>query len=120
MFLVKHLIDCLRSGLELPGLASETLKLLTSVLPCIGEIYGSHWADILELLISLWSGDITSDEKLPVLHSSLRLFACLRTLASSDSNDDLEDAWKESNKNLSTHLIANLAQFGKVFRADNI
>lgn len=120
VFLVKHLIQCFQSGLELPGLASETLKLLTSVLPHICEIYGSHWTDMLEMLISLWNGDLTGDDSLPVLHSSLRLFACLRSLASSESNDDLEDAWKESNKNLSTHLIANLGQFGKGINTSNI
>lgn len=120
VFLVKHLIQCLQSGPEIPGMASEILKLLTSALPHISEIYGSHWADMLEFLISLWGRDLSSDDNLPVLHSSLRLFACLRVLASSDSNDDLEDAWKEFNKNLSTHLIANLGQIGKFFRHDVI
>ena len=117
VFLIKHLIQCFQVGIESPGLVSETLKLLSYVMPPLREIYGSHWAEVLELLTSLWNGDLTSDEDLPVLHSSLRLFACLRSLAGSDGNDDLEDAWKELNTNISTKLIANLRQFGRTIIA---
>ncbi|KAK2768232.1 hypothetical protein FQN54_000084 [Arachnomyces sp. PD_36] len=113
VFLVKHLIQCFEFVSEMPGLALEVLKLLTSVLPHIREVYGTHWDEILEFLETLWCGshNITDDEYLPVLHVSLRLFACMRNLASGDSNDDLEDAWEERRKRGSRRLVEVLNQF---------
>jgi hypothetical protein len=119
IFLMKHLIQCVQAGLKMPGLLTEILKLLRSVLPHVRELYGSHWADILDILSSLWAQDLSSDDNLPVLHSSLRLFAQLRIFVD-DSNDDLEDAWKESNKNLSTLLISSLGKFGKTIATPHI
>ncbi|PGG97584.1 hypothetical protein AJ79_09147 [Helicocarpus griseus UAMH5409] len=111
VFLVKHLIDCLQSESPLPGLVSEILKLLVNILPLIKEIYGSHWSSTLEFLQSLWDEIELVDESLPTLHSSLRLFACLKSLATSDSNDDLEDACTAFQKTHSTALIRLLAKF---------
>ena len=113
VFLVKHLIQCLDSDLKSLGLVSEILKLLAVVFPLIREIYGSHWAAALEILKSQWDRSISSDEFLPVLHSSLRLFACLRSLATSDSNDDLKDVWAEAEKTHVASLTRVLTEFGE-------
>lgn len=86
---------------------AEILKLLKTVLPIIKGIYGSHWADILRFISTLWSGNPSSDdEHLPMIHSSLRLHAALRYLAGNDEgNDDLDDAWKEALPHLSTSIV---------------
>ncbi|EQL34360.1 hypothetical protein BDFG_03719 [Blastomyces dermatitidis ATCC 26199] len=111
VFLVKHLVDCLQSQSPPQGLVSEILKLLVNILPLIREIYGSHWSNIFEFLHNLWGDMAISDESLPALHSSLRLFACLKSLATSDSNDDLVDVWTTSQKTHSPALIGLLAEF---------
>ncbi|PGH37091.1 hypothetical protein GX50_00074 [[Emmonsia] crescens] len=111
VFLVKHLVDCLQSQSPSPGLVSEILKLLVNILPLVREIYGSHWSNIFEFLQNLWDDIEIVDESLPGLHSSLRLFACLKSLATSESNDDLVDAWAASRKTHSPALIGLLAEF---------
>ncbi|PGG96199.1 hypothetical protein GX51_07940 [Blastomyces parvus] len=111
VFLVKHLVDCLQSQSPPQGLVSEILKLLVNILPLVREIYGSHWSNVFEFLHNLWEDMAVADESLPVLHSSLRLFACLKSLATSESNDDLVDAWTTSQKTHSPALIGLLAEF---------
>ncbi|EER26661.1 C3HC4 type (RING finger) zinc finger containing protein [Coccidioides posadasii C735 delta SOWgp] len=118
VFLVKHLITCLQSGRLSLKLETEVLKTLTTVLPHIKEIYGSHWTDIFVLLESLWQSSKESDEYLPALHASFRLFACVRDLATGESNDDLEDAWAESQKGLAEVLIGLLSAFDPSFYPD--
>ncbi|KAK2810085.1 hypothetical protein FQN50_003279 [Emmonsiellopsis sp. PD_5] len=118
VFLVKRLIACLESESPSPGLVSEILKLLTNVFPLIKEIYGSHWTSGFEILQESWSQNEIVDESLPVLHSSLRLFACLKSLATTESNDDLEDAWATSQKSHSQALIQLLSQFDSSLNYD--
>ncbi|EFQ98580.1 hypothetical protein MGYG_01606 [Nannizzia gypsea CBS 118893] len=118
VFLVKHLIVCLQSGKSGAGIISEILKLLSAVLPLMKEVYGSHWPELFDVLNSLWQTGDLSSEYLPVLHSSLRLFSCLRKLATDDSNEDLEDAWKEARKSHTENMVNMLKQFGPSFRSD--
>ncbi|KAF3898560.1 Zinc finger, RING-CH-type [Trichophyton interdigitale] len=118
VFLVKHLITCLQSGEFSVGILSEVLKVLSAVLPLMKEIYGSHWPDLFDELKSLWQKEELSSEYLPVLHSSLRLFSCLRKLATEDSNEDLEDAWKEARKSHTDNMVNMLKQFGPSFHSD--
>ncbi|KAG5301557.1 leucine carboxyl methyltransferase [Histoplasma ohiense] len=111
VFLVKHLVDFLQSQSPPQSLVSEILKLLVNILPLIREIYGSHWSDVFGFLQNLWDDIEIVDESLPVLYSSLRLFACLKSLATGESNDDLVDAWTASRKIHSPALIRLLAEF---------
>lgn len=113
MFFVKSLIQCLQSNQPRPGLLTEIFKTLTNVFPLIKEIYGSHWSEVFNTLETLWTTVGVSEESLPTIHSSLRLFAVLRSLAISDSNDDLEDAWIEAQKTHPPALVRLLADFGK-------
>lgn len=112
VFFVKHLIQCLQSGELSPGLTSETLKALATVFPLIKEVYGSHWPETLEIIESCWEPGEITERHLPVLHSSFRLFACLRSLAIGESNDDLEEAWIDAQKTHQTKLIDLLTVFG--------
>ncbi|OJD26972.1 hypothetical protein ACJ73_01642 [Blastomyces percursus] len=111
VFLVKHLVDCLQSQSPPQGLVSEILKLLVNILPLVREIYGSHWSNVFEFLHKLWDDMEIAGESLPILHSSLRLFACLKSLATNESNDDLVDVWTASQKTHSPALIGLLAGF---------
>lgn len=113
VFLVKHLIKCLQSEDMSLTLMTEIFKVLVAVLPQIKEIYGSHWSDVFAVLKTLWQSKKESDEYLPVLHSSLRLFSCLRGLALSECNDDLEDAWDAVKKEHAEILIELLSEFGE-------
>lgn len=112
VFFVKHLILCLQSKNFGPGLTSEIFKALSHVLFLIKEIYGSHWSDILEILNAVWEVDDISDDRLPVLHSSLKAFDCLRKLATSESNDDLEESLAEAQKSNTASLLQLLTRFG--------
>ncbi|KAK2870551.1 hypothetical protein FQN49_003105 [Arthroderma sp. PD_2] len=118
VFLVKHLIVCLQSGKFGPGPVAEILKVLTAILPLMKEIYGSHWSEVFDLLNTSWDKGDMSDEFLPVLHSSLRLFNCLRKLATNDGNEDLEDAWKEAQKTHTENMVKLLTQFDPSFHSD--
>lgn len=115
MFFVKHLILCLQSKNFGPGLTSEIFKALSHVFILIKEIYGSHWSDIFEILHAVWKVDDISDDTLPVLHSSLKVFDCLRKLATSDSNDDLEESLAEAQKSNTTSLLQLLTRFGMFY-----
>ncbi|EEP82339.1 predicted protein [Uncinocarpus reesii 1704] len=113
VFLVKHLVKFLQSEEPSLRLVTEIMKVFRVVLPQLKTIYGSHWADIFAALKTLWESDKGSDEYLPALHASLRLFSCLRKLASDESNDDLEDAWAASQKSHVEALIGLLSEFGE-------
>ncbi|KAK2739655.1 hypothetical protein FQN57_006487 [Myotisia sp. PD_48] len=116
VFLVKHLIGTLKAEHSELDFGAEALKLLASVLPQIREVYGSHWSDVFDILKSIWDVHDLSDTYLPTLHSSLRLFECLRKLAASDSNEDLEEILKESQPSNINHLVNLLSLFPHTYR----
>lgn len=107
VFLTKHLISSFGQEMMSAPTTAEVLKLLKIVLPIIKGIYGAHWTEILQFISKLWSESPSSDDlHLPVIHSSLRLYATLRSLVGNDEgNDDLDDAWKESLGVLSTGMV---------------
>lgn len=114
VFLVKHLIQCLQSELKSLGLKAEIIKTLTLVLPCLHEIYGSHWEESMDILSATWRETNAGDEALPVLLSSFRLFACLRKIAEDEeSNDDVKDAWSERKATLFNDLTSTISKFGE-------
>lgn len=112
VFLTKHLISSLGQETMSAPTTAEVLKLLKIVLPMIKGIYGAHWTEILHFISTLWSESPSSDAlHLPVIHSSLRLYATLRSLVGNDEgNDDLDDAWKETLGVLSTGMVNLLKQ----------
>ena len=82
------------------------------MLPIIKGIYGSHWIEILQFVSALWiESPPSGDQNIPMINSSLRLFAALRSLIGNDEgNDDLNDAWKESLPQLSMGMVNLLKQ----------
>ena len=114
VFLVKHLVSCLQSEIKSHGVKAEIIRTLTLVLPCLSEIYGSHWEDIVEILSITWREASGGDEGLPVLESSFRLFARLKSIADDeDSNDDVKDVWSDRKTTLFNDLTSTLRRFGK-------
>lgn len=114
VFLVKHLTSCLQSEIKSHGVKAEIIRTLTFVLPCLSEIYGSHWEDVMEILSVTWREASGGDEGLPVLESSFRLFARLKSIVDDeDSNDDVKDAWSDRKTTLFNDLTSTLRRFGQ-------
>ncbi|EAW07440.1 ubiquitin-protein ligase RKR1 [Aspergillus clavatus NRRL 1] len=111
VFLVKHLVRCLQSE-ELPlSLKAEIIRTLTFVLPHLNEIYGSHWEDCIDVLCAIWHEVNGGDDALPLILSSFRLFAALRSIvADEDSNDEVKDVWSERKTELFNNLVSTLGK----------
>ena len=97
VFFVKHAAAQLQQNEDSAScITAEILKSLTVLLPQIKDIYGSFWPDIIDAASCvLHLSYIDRDDDLPQLHASLRLLLKLKALASTGSNDDLQDAWIE-------------------------
>ncbi|SMR54765.1 unnamed protein product [Zymoseptoria tritici ST99CH_3D1] len=114
VFMVKHIIAWLELGTSL-AVKAEVLKVLTSLLPSMSDMYGEHWAQVTKILISLWSASpstdddpIVSESKILVINASLRLYSALEQLTRAEEpNDDLVETTKE-NKDQSLNGLVNL------------
>lgn len=117
VFLIKHLTSCLQSEIKSNGLKAEIIQTLTFVFPCLNEIYGSHWEGSMEILSTIWQGTSGGDEGLPVLDSSFRLFARLKSIVDNEeSNDDVKDAWSDRKTSLFNGLTSTLRKFGQCLK----
>ena len=114
MFHVKHLSKVLHSAnedhLRTSSLEAEVYKNLVPVLMQIQSIYGEFWEEIMTSLAHSWSSlRSVTDESLPVLYASLKLYASLEKLSSGnleEVNDDFRDGWKENESALTSSLIS--------------
>ncbi|PYH99722.1 hypothetical protein BO71DRAFT_479401 [Aspergillus ellipticus CBS 707.79] len=112
VFLINHLIQCLQSGSMPLSLKTEIFQTLAVMLPNIVEIYGSHWEKCMEILSTTWQEIGGGDEALPVLQSSFRLFARIKSIAGDEeSNDDVKDAWSDQKTTLFNSLTLTLRKF---------
>ncbi|KAJ5274712.1 hypothetical protein N7505_003257 [Penicillium chrysogenum] len=112
VFLAKNLIECFQSDSMSLGLKSEVIQTLSLVLPALGEIYGSHWEDSMGILNSVLRETNGGEEGLPLLVSSFRLFARLKSISESDdSNDDVQDAWLDRKIGLYNALASTIDTF---------
>lgn len=67
-----------------------------------------------EILSTIWQGTSGGDEGLPVLDSSFRLFARLKSIVDNEeSNDDVKDAWSDRKTSLFNGLTSTLRKFGQ-------
>lgn len=121
IFFAKHTIQWLTNGEVSAAVKAESCKVLTVVLPHMQDIYGTHWADILEFLVQLWSSQSYLNQatvwsaRLSLIHASLKLCESMRTMMfMEDSNDDLKDSWSESKDGLGRGLINILRQSGQI------
>ncbi|KAJ5578378.1 uncharacterized protein N7459_007342 [Penicillium hispanicum] len=111
VFLIKHLIECLQSDMKSLALRAEIMQTLALVLPPLAGIYGSHWEDSMDVLSTTLRGTNGGEEGLPLLLSSFRLFARLKSMAEGESNDDLQDAWLDRRTALFNELASTIGQF---------
>ncbi|KAE8354998.1 hypothetical protein BDV28DRAFT_129930 [Aspergillus coremiiformis] len=112
VFLVKHLIQCLQFESISLSVKAEVLQTLSFVLPCIHEIYGSHWDDCMAALSTTWRETSGGDDALPGLLASFRLFARLKSIVDNeDSNDDVKDAWSDRKVTLFNDLTSTIRGF---------
>lgn len=119
VFLVKHLVQCLQSENISLSVKAEVFQTLSFALPCIHEMYGSHWEDCMDALSTTWREASGCDEALPVLLGSFRLFACLRSIVGNeDSNDDVKDTWSDRKAGLFNDLTATIKEFGQYMLVD--
>ncbi|KAJ5294957.1 hypothetical protein N7508_009778 [Penicillium antarcticum] len=111
IFLTKHLIECLQSEPVPLGLKAEVIKTLSFVLPALGEIYGSHWEESMDILSTVFRETNGGDEALPLLVSSFRLFSKLKSISEGDSNDDAQDAWSDRKTKLFNDVASTIDKF---------
>lgn len=114
VFLMQNLVSLLSAATLDLLVESEIFKLLAVVLPAVKFIYGDHWREILSTLVSAWIELNDSDEDLPMLHSTLRLYQKLKIMAAKhDVNEDLQEAWQEKKSELDNALLNCLQLFSK-------
>jgi hypothetical protein len=122
VFFVKHVVPWLQvAGVTRP-IKAELCRALAILIPMMSDMYGEHWADILNALATAWAATQELQENgsgidspIPFAHASLKLYAQLRNLTlSEDPNDDLVDAWKETERSVADGLI-NLLKHSQHF-----
>jgi hypothetical protein len=87
-------------------LLSEALRALHRLLPAIKDVYGTYWETSLGFCVSIWDSTdaaVLSDENLPMIGMSLKLYAILQTLE--EANDDLEDSLRQLSYQISHGMI---------------
>jgi hypothetical protein len=122
VFFVKHIVPWMQAAETARPLRSELCRALTILIPMMGDMYGEHWSDILSSLAASWAAtealeenDLGTDSPIPFVHASLKLYAQLRSLTQvEEANDDLIDAWKETEQSVADGLI-NLLKHSQHF-----
>ena len=112
VFLFQNLVRLLSSSTTAQTAQYEICKLLCSVVPAVSDIYGEYWERILNAIAELWTG-AGATKYLPILHSSLRLYARIRALLPDEPNEDLLDAWTAKKSQLDRGLLNVLVTWGK-------
>ncbi|KAH8726392.1 hypothetical protein GQ44DRAFT_650670 [Phaeosphaeriaceae sp. PMI808] len=122
IFFVKHVVPWLKDADVSKPTKAELCRALTILLPSMGDMYGEHWSDILDSLGDSWmatneieENESGMDSPIPFVHASLKLYAQLRSLTQlEEPNDDLMDAWKETEQAVADGLI-NLLKHSQHF-----
>ncbi|KAF1939847.1 hypothetical protein EJ02DRAFT_380896 [Clathrospora elynae] len=122
VFFVKHVVPWLQEHDLAQSVKAELYRALTVLLPLMSDMYGEHWGDILTSLAAAWSANNELEENesgmdspIPLVYASLKLYAQLRTLTQAEEpNDDLVDAWKETEQSVADGLI-NLLKHSQHF-----
>ncbi|KAI8938604.1 hypothetical protein NX059_004477 [Plenodomus lindquistii] len=122
VFFVKHVIPWLQVDMVARPVKAELCRALIVLLPLMSDMYGEHWAEILKSLASTWAAtqnfeehESWMDSPIPFVHASLKLYAQMRKLTQiEEPNDDLVEAWKESERPVANGLI-NLLKHAQHF-----
>jgi hypothetical protein len=109
VFAVKQILSWVDDVSNNWRLASEMYRVLHRLLPAIKAVYGSYWETTLSFCICTWESldsGVLSDESLPMIGMSLKLYTILRAL--DDANDDLEDSLRQLSYQISQGMISLL------------
>lgn len=105
------MVSQLFKGISSKSIKTEIFIALRAILPPIKDIYDNFWARIIDFILDWWSSQsLVGDDDIPILHASLRLFQTLKRLGYEESNDDLQDAWKEKQGLMLDSLLGLLKQ----------
>ncbi|KAL5316607.1 hypothetical protein ACEPPN_015656 [Leptodophora sp. 'Broadleaf-Isolate-01'] len=88
-------------------LASEACRALQKLLPAIKDVYGSYWETTFDFCVSIWESNedaALSNERLPMIGMSLKLYSILQKMAD-DDNDDLKEAFELSREQACDGLV---------------
>lgn len=118
IFLVKHILPWLQEDSVSTATKAEVCKSLSVLMPAMSDMYGEHWTQILSCVATAVGEGCISDQgpevdeyRLPLVHAALKLYGTLRRLkAGDDPNDDLIDAWRESEASMSKAMLDLLRQ----------
>ncbi len=110
IFLAKHLLSIPSFNQAPAGLQSELLSTLASILQPIKNLYGDFWQGVVTLVAQYLGSTIEASELAP-LHSALRLHACLISLTTGESNEDLEEELLKVKPSIETGLLGILTRF---------
>ncbi|CBX95893.1 similar to RING zinc finger protein [Plenodomus lingam JN3] len=113
VFFVKHVIPWLQTDMVARPVKAELCRTLGVLIPFMSDMYGDHWADILKSLASAWAAtqnfeehETWMDSPIPFVYASLKLYAQMRKLTQAEGpNDDLLEAWAESEQPIANGLI---------------
>lgn len=109
---VKHVVSQVHKGDLSKQIINEVLKILNTLIVPIKDVYDSFWEQMIDFIDNTLSSPnkFLDEDNIPLLHAILELFASLKTLQSEESNEDLEDAWKEKEENLLDRLLCLIKQ----------
>ncbi|CZT43733.1 uncharacterized protein RSE6_03809 [Rhynchosporium secalis] len=88
-------------------LASESCRALQRLLPAIKDVYGSYWETSFDFCVSIWEVSdrgVMSNERLPMIGMSLKLYSILQNMAD-DENEDLKEAFDLSREQCCDGLV---------------
>lgn len=125
VFFVKHVVPWLQDDEAPRNVKAELCRAMMTLLPLMSDMYGEHWVDILRALAATWKetkeleeNESGYDSPVPHIHASLKLYAQLRSLLQDEEhNDDLVDAWKETEQDVA-HGLINLLKHSQHFPDD--
>ena len=105
-----------------PDFVSEVYKTLTAIFPSVKDVYGSFWAECIEILAAGWAVANYIDD-IPYKHSSLRLYALLQSLAAQGANEDLQESLTQTSSQVVGVLLILLkrqSSMSSFYRCDSL
>ena len=106
LFFVKHLVSQSQDNSLAGTIRTEIFRVLTFVLPHIKNLYGDIWDGTLSIIRKTWlNREDPKDSDIPLINGSLRLLSTFRTLATQESNDDLQETWADAESLIGEDLL---------------
>lgn len=106
LFFIKHVVSQCQGYALAHAIYTEILRALAVVLPYVKDIYDDFWEGVLGIMLKAFSlAQASKDGDIPLINASLRLLLTFKSLATQESNDDLQVLWTDSATRLSGDLV---------------